>query len=173
MTARPVIPPGGPGPAAAGAPRGGPSRICYNFPMLADDKRVARIGGDLDVLGKFVEVYCARHHRDAAREPFTVGGIDISGTTLGGRRVCTECRTLLRHAVVKRARCPLEPKPACRVCPVHCYAPKMREGIRRVMAFSGRHLILRGHLHLLLHFLKRPPREVSYREGCEPRGEQA
>ena len=137
--------------------------------MLADEERVQEIGGDLNVLGKFVEVYCRHHHGDALREPFTVAGIDVSSTTLGKRRVCEKCRTLLRHAVAKRARCPLEPKPACRVCPVHCYAPKMREEIRKVMAFSGRHLMLRGHLHLLLHFLERAPKEIGYRKGCEPR----
>lgn len=136
--------------------------------MLADEERVAEIGGDLNVLGKFVEVYCEKHHGDALREPFTVGGIDVSGTTLGKRMMCVECRSLLRHAVAKRARCPLQPKPACRVCPVHCYAPKMREKIRKVMAFSGRHLMLRGHLHLLFHFLSRAPKEIRYRAGCEP-----
>ena len=136
--------------------------------MLADEERVQEIGGDLNVLGKFVEVYCAKYHGDALREPFTVGGIDISPTTLGKRLLCAECQSLLRHAVAKRARCPLEPKPACRVCPVHCYAPKMREKIRKVMAFSGRHLMLRGHLHLLFHFLPRAPKNIGYREGCEP-----
>ena len=136
--------------------------------MLADADRVREVGGDLNVLGKFVAVYCKHHHGDAVREPFTMGGIDISGTRLGKLRVCAECRTLLRHAVTKRARCPLEPKPSCRVCPVHCFAPKMREQIRKVMAFSGRHLILRGHLHLLFHFLERTPKNIGYREGCEP-----
>jgi Nitrous oxide-stimulated promoter len=136
--------------------------------MLANDDRIREIGGDLNVLGKFVAVYCQRHHGDAEREAFTVKGIDVSGTSLGKRRVCPECRSLLRHAVAKRARCPLEPKPACRVCPVHCYAPHMRERIRKVMAFSGRHLMLRGHLHLLFHFLERQPKKIGYREGCEP-----
>ncbi len=136
--------------------------------MLANGERVAEIGGDLNVLGKFVAVYCKHHHGEAAREAFTVGGIDVSATSLGKRKVCSDCRGVLRHAVAKRARCPLLPKPTCRVCPVHCYAPKMREKIRRVMAFSGRHLMLRGHLHLLFHFLLRAPGKIEYREGCEP-----
>jgi len=116
------------------------------------------MSGDLKVLGKFVETYCGHHHGDAVRAPFRMGAIDLSATKLGKRRVCEDCRKLLSHAVTKRARCPLSPKPSCRVCPVHCYAPSYREQIREVMKFSGRHLILRGHLHLLLHFLEKAPK---------------
>ena len=61
----------------------------------------------------------------------------------------------------ERARCPLEPKPSCRLCTDHCYAPTHREQIREVMKFSGRHLILRGRLHLLFHFLQRTPEALA------------
>ena len=124
--------------------------------MLATTEHVREIAKDLKVLGKFVETYC-KHHHDAERERFTMSGLDITVTTLGKRRVCPDCRNLLAHAVVKRARCPLDPKPACRLCAVHCYSPENRRKIREVMKFSGRHLILRGHLHLLFHFLARTP----------------
>ena len=133
--------------------------------MLATREHVREIAGDLRVLGKFVACYCRHHHRDAPRAAFRMSGIDLSGTKLGKRKVCEECRRLLAHAVTKRARCPLEPKPSCRVCPVHCYAPHMRQGIREVMKFSGRHLILRGRLHYLLHFLERRPKEVCTKDG--------
>ena len=124
--------------------------------MLATTEHVREIAKDLKVVGKFVETYC-KHHHDADREPFTMSGLDISVTTLGKRKVCDDCQRLLAHAVVKRALCPLDPKPSCRVCAVHCYSPEYRRKIREVMKFSGRHLILRGHLHLLLHLLERPP----------------
>ncbi|MHC4472071.1 MAG: nitrous oxide-stimulated promoter family protein [Planctomycetota bacterium] len=128
--------------------------------MLATAEHVREISGDLKVLGKFVETYC-KHHHDAPRAPFRMSGIDLSPTKLGRRRVCEDCRRLLAHAVVKRARCPLDPKPACRLCTVHCYSPDYRQQVREVMKFSGRHLILRGHLHLLFHFLERPPKEPA------------
>lgn len=136
--------------------------------MLATEERVREISGDLKVLGKFVETFCRKNHRDAERAPFRMGGVDLSATGLGKRKVCADCRKVLSHAVVKRARCPLEPKPSCRVCPVHCYSRTYRQKIREIMKFSGRHLILRGRLHLLLHFLERRPESVTYRAGCGP-----
>ena len=125
--------------------------------MLVSDEHLAEIAKDLGVLGKFVAVYC-RHHHDAPREPFAMKGMNLAATSLGKRKVCGECAKLLAHAVTKRAICPFEPKPACRLCADHCYSNEYRAKIREVMKFSGRHLILRGHLHLLFHFLKRPPK---------------
>ena len=51
---------------------------------------------------------------------------------LYGRRVglCVDCRKLLLHAIVKRIACPLDPKPMCKKCPEHCYAPRYRAQIR-------------------------------------------
>jgi predicted amidophosphoribosyltransferase len=133
--------------------------------MLADRARVREIAGDLRVLGTFVETFCRHHCGEAERAPFRMAAIDLSVTDLGRRKVCADCRKLLSHAVTKRARCPLDPKPACRLCQVHCYAPHMRERIREVMKFSGRHLILRGRLDLLLHFLERKPKAVTFKDG--------
>lgn len=126
--------------------------------MLATKEHVREISGDLKILGKFVACWCKHHHQDAERRPFSMSGIDLSPTSLGRRKVCEECRRLLAHAVTKRSRCTLDPKPSCRLCPVHCYADRYREQIREVMKFAGRHLVLRGQVHLLLHFLERPPK---------------
>jgi predicted amidophosphoribosyltransferase len=131
--------------------------------MLVSEEHIREIGKDLGVLGKFVAVYCRHHHGEAERAPFAMKGMDLSTTSLGKRKVCDECARLLSHAVTKRALCPLDPKPACRLCTEHCYAPHYRERIREVMKFSGRHLILRGQLHLLFHFLKRAPKKPPER----------
>jgi hypothetical protein len=130
--------------------------------MLAGAEHIREVARDLGVLGKFVAVYC-KHHHDGPRAPFAMKGVDLSLTSLRKRRVCDDCRRLLSHAVTKRLRCPLEPKPSCRLCADHCYAPSYRRRIREVMKFSGRHLILRGQLHLLLHFLERSPKEPPRR----------
>ncbi|MEN8149888.1 MAG: nitrous oxide-stimulated promoter family protein [Planctomycetota bacterium] len=133
-----------------------------NSLMLVSDDHLREIAKDLGVLGKFVAVYC-RHHHEGPRAPFAMKGMDLAATSLGKREVCAECAKLLAHAVTKRAMCPLTPKPACRLCTEHCYADEYREKIREVMRFSGRHLILRGHLHLLFHFLERPPKKPPER----------
>jgi hypothetical protein len=135
--------------------------------MLATAEQIREIAKDLGVLGKFVAVYCRRHHA-GPRAPFDMKGVDLSLTSLRKRRVCEDCRRLLSHAVSKRIRCPFEPKPSCRLCPDHCYAPTYRRRIREVMKFSGRHLILRGQVHLLLHFLERPPKEPPARVERRP-----
>ena len=66
--------------------------------------------------------------------------------------LCTDCRELLVYAIARRRACPLDPKPACKDCPIHCYKPERRAEIRKIMRFSGRHLILRGRLDLLWHY---------------------
>jgi hypothetical protein len=53
----------------------------------------------------------------------------------------------------KRRRCPLDPKPSCKNCHIHCYSKEYRAQIREIMAFSGRRLILRGRLDYLWHYL--------------------
>ena len=58
---------------------------------------------------------------------------------IAGRAVnlCPECMKLLTHAFIKRTHCPMNPKPACKHCPSHCYHPTYRAQIREVMRFSG------------------------------------
>ena len=108
---------------------------------------------DLRVLVRFIRLYCDHRHGAAAKEPFSLRGLD--GRSLGRRPVvlCHPCRKLLAHALVKRSRCPLDPKPACKHCPVHCYHPTYRQNIREVMRYSGRRLVLSGRLDMLYHLL--------------------
>ncbi|PLX83340.1 MAG: nitrous oxide-stimulated promoter family protein [Desulfuromonas sp.] len=104
---------------------------------------------DLKVLALFVAVYCREHHR-GEKAPLGVTEHDLEG--LAPRAVCGECRDILAYAFEKRLRCPLEPKPVCKHCHIHCYRAGHREKVREIMRFSGRHLILRGRLDLLWHY---------------------
>ncbi len=74
---------------------------------------------------------------------------------IAGRAValCPECSQLLKHALVKRSHCPLDPKPACKHCPDHCYHASYRAAIRDVMRYSGRKMLLGGRLDYLYHLL--------------------
>lgn len=89
---------------------------------------------DLKVLSVFIDCYCRGKH----------------GIPKG--EICPDCAELLRYARARRRNCPLDPKPACKHCPIHCYAKARRETIREVMAYSGRRLLLRGRLDLLWHY---------------------
>jgi len=91
-------------------------------------------------LVRFVEVYCRAHHqpKGAARQ--------------GGKTVCAECRGLLDYARGRLACCPLDPKPKCKNCHIHCYQPKYRSRVKEVMKFSGMHFVKRGRLDWLVKY---------------------
>lgn len=112
-----------------------------------------RLERDLRTLVRFVAVYCGKRHRDAPKSPLRLKSFDISTLANEAIELCPACVDLLTHALVKRAHCPLHPKPACKHCPSHCYHPKYRSQIREVMRFSGRHIVLTGRLDYLFHLL--------------------
>jgi len=106
---------------------------------------------DLLVLIRFTEVYCAAKHAEQ-RQPLPAD-LELPGIAdLQRYRFCTDCGNFLQYAIERRLRCPLDPKPACKHCQVHCYKAEMREKVREVMRFSGPALIKRGRLDLLWHY---------------------
>lgn len=108
---------------------------------------------DMKVLITFVETYCRARHGSAAGHQVTVAiPPELSAFHPDGLTLCANCAGLVAHAFEKRRLCPLEPKPSCKKCHIHCYSRQYRERIREIMAFSGRHLILRGRLHYLWHY---------------------
>jgi hypothetical protein len=107
---------------------------------------------DLKILARFIVIFChARHHRDAAAER-TVP--ELLQPKKGPKQtLCPDCAELLEHGMKKRAACPLDPKPTCKSCHVHCYTPEQRLKVREIMAYSGRRMILRGRLDYLWHYI--------------------
>jgi hypothetical protein len=103
---------------------------------------------DLKVLLNFVRVFCRAKHYDHAREAVAAEGI-VGGELL----LCADCAALVDYALEKRRKCPLDPKPSCKNCHIHCYGKEYRARIREIMAFSGRRMILRGRLDYLWHYL--------------------
>lgn len=98
------------------------------------EKEKQNLEKDVRVLATFIGAYCRGKHATAKGE------------------LCRDCADLLAYARLKRQNCPLDPKPACKHCPIHCYAKERRALIREVMAYSGRRLLLRGRLDLLWHY---------------------
>ena len=92
---------------------------------------------DTEKLVRFVSMYCNAHHGNRLREPFTFHHSKISAKISNGPDLCDECVALLRHAIVMRVLCPLDPKPKCRTCPQHCYRPTYREQMETVMKYAG------------------------------------
>ena len=117
--------------------------------VRADPKLLA----DLRTLALFVELYCRHNHPDHPKQSLNLKTHNV--TQIAGRPIplCQDCAKLLAHAFVKRSHCPLNPKPACKHCPSHCYHPAYRDSIRQVMRYSGMKLLLSGRLDYLFHLL--------------------
>ena len=103
---------------------------------------------ELQLLISFVTIYCRAKHKAGL-----MGNAGTNGQFVKEPGLCGECAGLLEYALEKRRRCPLEPKPSCKNCHIHCYAREYRARIREVMSFSGRRMILRGRLDYLWHYL--------------------
>lgn len=59
------------------------------------------------------------------------------------KELCDECKKLLEYANKKVDNCrQKETKTFCSMCNTHCYSPKMRNNIRRVMKFSGPRMLI-------------------------------
>ena len=105
---------------------------------------------DLKILAFFTSVYCSAHHQ---AERAAIVPLPENLTSLKKYRCCVECRDFLLYAIDRRLKCPLEEKPTCKHCQVHCYRPGYREKVREIMRFSGRALIRKGRIDLLWHYL--------------------
>ena len=88
----------------------------------------------LQMLTRFIEVYCSKNH-DTDRE-----------------HLCDRCDELLAYATDRLARCPMDPKPKCKDCTVHCYDEAHRDRIKEVMKFSGMYFVKRGRFDWLVKY---------------------
>lgn len=109
---------------------------------------------DIRVLKDFVSIYCRETHKDRPKSAFHIkDGQLLHALGASDLLLCPECQKLLSHGIAKRLMCPYDPKPMCKKCQTHCYAPGYREKMREVMKFSGLYLIKHGRLDLMLHYL--------------------
>ena len=104
---------------------------------------------DLKVLMEFVRVFCRSKHDNQAEVEIPS---ELRYLFRKGAALCPDCTGLVAHAVEKRRKCPLDPKPSCKHCHIHCYSREYRARIREIMAFSGRRMILRGRVDYLWHY---------------------
>jgi hypothetical protein len=117
------------------------------------DRLTKKKARDLKVLRDFVSIYCREKHHSEEKDPFAVKDERLR-QALGDSplHLCAECTRLLNHGTAKLLLCEQDPKPMCKKCKIHCYAPGYREKIRDVMKFSGLYLVKHGRLDLMLHY---------------------
>ncbi len=107
---------------------------------------------DCRVLADFIRIFCGSEHKNGKKAGRHLPGSIGRSLPDVNPELCDECARLLMHAVSKRAICPYNPKPACKRCETHCYKPEYRMMIRRVMKFSGLHLIKHGRIDLIYKY---------------------
>jgi hypothetical protein len=119
-------------------------------PLLTDSPSVTRKERkDLKILALFTSIYCRAHHQ---AKQLPLSGLPRALGSLQRFHCCTDCRKFLVYAIERRLKCPLEPKPVCKHCQLHCYRIGHREKVREIMRFSGPALLRRGRLDLLWHY---------------------
>jgi hypothetical protein len=106
---------------------------------------------DLRVLVLFTDIYCRANHPGRQLQSVQLEAAS-DRLNLDRHQYCEDCAAFLAYAIKRRIVCPLDPKPACKHCPVHCYKPDMRDKVREVMRFAGPHLMKRGRVDLLWHY---------------------
>lgn len=99
-----------------------------------------RVDKDINVLKDFIQIYCDTKHKDRLK------------TAKEGSLLCGECHETLTYATLRRRNCPLNPKPTCKNCKIHCYKNEYRVKIKDIMRHSGMVLIKRGRIDLIVHY---------------------
>ena len=117
------------------------------------DKLDSRKSKDIRVLANFISIYCRENHQAEAKDIFSSKDNGLR-ESLGDKELllCRDCQKLLNHGIAKLLLCPYDPKPMCKKCETHCYAPGYREKVRQVMKFSGMYLVKHGRLDLMVHY---------------------
>ncbi|MBT0663787.1 nitrous oxide-stimulated promoter family protein [Geobacter pelophilus] len=106
---------------------------------------------DLKVIVAFVSLYCRKKHHD--REKVVVAlPSEVGPKVSGGVNLCAVCAELVAYGIQKRKKCPLDPKPSCKNCRIHCYSGEYRARMKEIMAYSGRQMVMRGRLDYLWHY---------------------
>jgi len=106
-----------------------------------------RIEREKKTIRHMIEIHCRGRH-------------DTSGA------LCADCRQLMDYAMRRIDGCPYrDGKPACGRCPVHCYAPAMREQVRAVMRYAGPRMLIFHPILAVMHFAdelgKAPKRDAG------------
>ena len=103
--------------------------------MSKNNARPSRIAQEQRTVEQMIRLYCRKKE--------------------GNKELCPQCLELLEYARVRLSRCPFgEKKNTCRLCPIHCYKPAMKERMREVMRYAGPRMLLYHPAAALRHLWK-------------------
>lgn len=100
--------------------------------MARTKENKRRVEQEQKIVTDMIALYCRKQHHS--------------------KELCPECKALTEYAVRRSELCPYkENKTFCSQCKTHCYSPKMREQIRRVMRFSGPRMLFYHPIAAMRH----------------------
>lgn len=103
-----------------------------------------RLNRERHTIHVMIGMYCQAHHHPNSA-------------------LCEHCQELYTYAMQRIDKCPFqEKKSTCAKCPIHCYAPAMRERVRQVMRYVGPRMLFRHPLLTVMHFWD----EMTISRGC-------
>jgi len=123
------------------------SRRLFYCKKSGEENLKDKVDRDIKILTSFIGIYCDNKH---SSDKSFLQSLEITGDS---SNLCRDCQDLLEYAVMRRRACPLNPKPMCKKCKIHCYPKEYRSKIKEVMRFSGAYLIKHGRFDLLFHYL--------------------
>ncbi|WP_455277921.1 nitrous oxide-stimulated promoter family protein [[Eubacterium] cellulosolvens] len=116
-----------------------------------DQLNKIKLNRDVKILIQLISIFCDKKHKSRAKNQWD----PQRGTYLNYRsnspKLCQECSDLLDYSIKQREKCPLDPKPLCKRCKIHCYSSDYRLKIKEVMRYSGMYLVTHGRMDLIFH----------------------
>jgi hypothetical protein len=106
-----------------------------------------KVDMDVKVLSLFIQVYCEKKHGISEKFHWEPSEKLQDLGLLPSPLLCKDCLGLIEYSANRRRLCPLDPKPTCRNCEIHCYQGEYRDRIREVMRFSGKHFLVYALRH--------------------------
>lgn len=154
MTATPLPDPASPPVRSRTADRARADRQRGPSPRYLREVQRPEIREDIRTLAFFVRVNCDGNHRTLPRRPHeshavTAGVYDDPGLrgvqAHGVPTLCQECSDHLAYGEARRVFCPLDPKPFCAECEIHCFIAAERAWNKQMMRYSGPRSLFHGY----------------------------
>ena len=117
-------------------------------------KNEEQLNRDVKTLIQLIGIFCDNKHKSRPKNHWDPQNRTRTINESNSPKLCQECSDVLDYSIKQSEKCPLDPKPLCKRCKIHCYSSDYRLKIKEVMRYSGMHLLTHGRVDLLFHFFK-------------------
>lgn len=98
---------------------------------MHESKRIQR---ENKTVAAMIQLYCRARHQTS--------------------HLCESCQQLAHYTRKRNAFCPFaDKKPVCNRCQVHCYSPKYRQQIKKIMRYAGPRMLYHHPWLALRHMI--------------------